>query len=1075
MWVVTRSDRNWSPVEQTFLNRSISENYPGHIILEDPTVTYNCHGYTFGVIQGSERYNITWSEDLCTGAFNLVTTPQIGDIAVIRYTNSSQPDSPHSSLVYSQDTMISKWGDGPLTKHHKDNLIGIPAYASGQAYYTYYRRINNTITGPSVFDGSDSYTFTPTPNVTPTSCTWSVEPAAMFQTSSGSGYTANLTYKTPLTYLAHKAIITFTFYYSCDNYYSVSKEINLFIPTTTISGTAISDGFIIDTNAIVTVTGEIRTNIGAKTIVPTGTKLVIDGGCMKGNGNAMWPGIEVWGNSNTHQFTLNGNCGQGQLELRNGAVIENAVCAVELWRPGFLSTTGGIVNADSAVFRNNAKAVHALHYTNHYPTTGGESPYKASFHNCTFTIDGNYLGTAMFHRHIDLNDVNGVQFSGCSFSIGSNASNVSNSNCGIGANNAGFLVSGYCTDNVSHPHSCPQQYLVRCSFTGFRYAVSSIHDGSNARSFTVRDASFNNNEFGIYAINTGYATVLDNIFNIGTTSDCSFGIFADGVTQFCIEENTFQPYGTGGGDTYGIGIINSCRSNDVYLNTFDNLTCGNLAVGTNTSKNLASNRTSKIDGLTYHCNQNSGNDIDFYVLREDGNGGILPLQGSASTPAGNTFDGSSYHFYNDGDDVIDYYYNSNASHEVPDASLLYRMNRIATTNQNNCNTHYGTVTKSDDEKSALESEYLTAWGIYSNLMALYMRRIDGGNTTAEVTDLLTASPSDQKRLRDKLLRHSPYLSQEVLSATAERYDIFSDLDIFDILAANPDELKKDTLIRYLENNTHPLPNYMIDLLQQMASGVTERTALVAQMAKYRHEYSIAAGDIIRSDLNDSVANPQELRTWLGNMDDISSDRMAIASYMQENDYENAFELANLLPDLYEMNASELEDHSDYMRLLTLYRTLHESNRTTAQMTDCESRMVDSIATQGHGVSQSMAKAIIIGNSGEPGTRYACPDIPRPNRTKGYSSIDKNETSEFSVTITPNPARSQASVIYTLPNETSHASLVFTNTLGIQVISTELEGDCGEKTINFGELPSGIYSYTARCGNSVLNGKTMVTH
>ena len=271
MWVVIRSDREWSPEEKTFLNRSIAEDYPGHIILEGPTVTYNCHGYTFGVIQGTDRYNITWSEDLSSDAFVMVTTPQIGDIAVMRYTNVTQLDSPHSSLVYSQDTMISKWGDGPRTKHHKDNVIGVSAYATGQAYYTYYRRVNNYITGPLVFDGSGTYTFVPYVSSLP--CTWSVEPADMFQTASGTGTTANLTYKTPFTYLAPKARITFTFSYSCDNHYFVSKEIDLLIPTTTISGTAVSDGFVLDTNAVVTVTGEICSNHDAKIVVPKGTRL----------------------------------------------------------------------------------------------------------------------------------------------------------------------------------------------------------------------------------------------------------------------------------------------------------------------------------------------------------------------------------------------------------------------------------------------------------------------------------------------------------------------------------------------------------------------------------------------------------------------------------------------------------------------------------------------------------------------------------------------------------------------------------------------------------------------------------
>ena len=38
----------------------------------------------------------------------------------------------------------------------------------------------------------------------------------------------------------------------------------------------------------------------------------------------------------------------------------------------------------------------------------------------------------------------------------------------------------------------------------------------------------------------------------------------------------------------------------------------------------------------------------------------------------------------------------------------------------------------------------------------------------------------------------------------------------------------------------------------MASGFTARTALLGQMAQYGHDFRLAAGDIVRSCLNDSV-------------------------------------------------------------------------------------------------------------------------------------------------------------------------------------------------------------------------------
>lgn len=160
-WVTDRTNDELSFSEIANYNYMIEENHPGHIILSDATVTYNCHGYTFGIVQGTDRYNISWRADLCNNAFEIITTtPQPGDIAVMRY-NNGVFDSPHSGIVVNQDTLISKWGRFPLTKHHKDSVIFITAYEIGQAYYTYYRRVINTpddISGPSIFNGTGTYT-----------------------------------------------------------------------------------------------------------------------------------------------------------------------------------------------------------------------------------------------------------------------------------------------------------------------------------------------------------------------------------------------------------------------------------------------------------------------------------------------------------------------------------------------------------------------------------------------------------------------------------------------------------------------------------------------------------------------------------------------------------------------------------------------------------------------------------------------------------------------------------------------------------------------------------------------------
>ena len=776
----------------------------------------------------------------------------------------------------------------------------------------------------------------------------------------------------------------------------------------------------------------------------------------------MWKGIEVWGNSSTHQYEVNGSYGQGYLEMKNGAVIENALCAVELWRPGHYSTTGGIIHATDATFRNNARAVHALIYNNIY--LGSANDYRGSFKNCTFTIDDEYIGTESFHKHVDLLSVKGVVFQGCSFSAKRSVSGVSQYCAGIAAYSASFGVDSFCDNPNATP--CPEADIVHSSFNGFYRGVQASNDGGRACSFSVKNSVFDNNTCGIYALNTGNAVIVNNSFTVGCDSNCDFGIYADKVSSFCIEDNHFQPETANVGSPYGIAIVNSDGTNDVYNNDFANLRCGNVSVGDN-------------DNLTYTCNTNSGNVIDFCVLKDGNSGDIASPQGSATQPAGNTFGGSQYHFYNDGNSVLSYYYNANESVQKP--SLLYRVGTSGIQSSNSCLSHYsggGSVSKSASEKAALAADYLAAKNTYNSLMQLYESRIDGGSTPAQVSDINSATSSDMWRLRAQLLGISPYVSGEVLTTAADRDDVFSDPVLFEILAANPDELKKDSLISYLENKQHPLPSYMTDLLRQIASGSTARTALLAQMGQYRHAYRLAAGDIVRSCLADSVTDVTELRTWLGNVGDIASDRMIVASYLQDGDSTNAFALANMLPELYGLQGDDLADHTDYMRLIGLYQTLNREGRTVLELTATELAVVNGIAASGTGVSKAMAEALLM-ERGESISDQSCPTMPGSGggvRESGSAIDDSlmNKALGFTASVSPNPATTWTTVDYTLPVGTSRALFTVANTLGITVMSAELGGERGQKVLDLRGLDTGVYVYNIRCGELTVTGRLVIT-
>ena len=168
-WVVTKSDEDYTIYEKAFISERFNDDYSNHTIIGDPTVSYNCHGYSFGIYQGTIPCKITWFDELCDSAFISITNTdslKFGDIAVIRYKvgEGYDPGSIHSSIVVNKDMLISKWGDGPLTKHYKYDLTSDIYNFDDTLHgvYTYYRREANTqINGADTFNGNGTYTFAP--------------------------------------------------------------------------------------------------------------------------------------------------------------------------------------------------------------------------------------------------------------------------------------------------------------------------------------------------------------------------------------------------------------------------------------------------------------------------------------------------------------------------------------------------------------------------------------------------------------------------------------------------------------------------------------------------------------------------------------------------------------------------------------------------------------------------------------------------------------------------------------------------------------------------------------------------
>ena len=627
----------------------------------------------------------------------------------------------------------------------------------------------------------------------------------------------------------------------------------------------------------------------------------------------MWQGVQVWGNFNENQMPEHGKYKQGVLVMKNDATIKNSRCAVELWHSGDWNSMGGIIHATNAHFINNTKAIHALNYRN--MVNGNECDYLAQFRNCEFSVGDGYIGSpdALFYKHVDLANVRGVKFYGCDFGLKCVNANISDWTEGIAAYNAGFTVSGY-TQGATHKPS---------TFDGFFNGVQALDDGSDTYSFSVKNSTFTNNDYGIFARAADVPVILNNTFSIGLDNwySCSAAIQLEGIGSFVVEGNSITKAPDCTNDNFGIIIKDSqTEESQVHLNDLDGLYCGNLAWGDNRGNNNDL-------GLEYYCNSNADNAFDFYVKYENPGTDIQQDQGNIDFDPHNTFSNGNNllsNFYNQGEHEVYYHEYVNGSYNLDTYRVLFKKSN----NLFDCQPHYGsggnahngssTPVLSTAQKQQCQTDYANALNTYNSVKNVYDRLTDGGSTNSTVADIRSAMPSDMWELRSKLLGSSPYLSEEVLKETADRDDVFTESILFEILASNPDELRKGDIIKYVEDKEHPLPEYMVDILRQLSTGTTtNKTLLLNSMASSRHDYRQAAADMVRSILADSIVDMAELRGWLANLNDLSADRQIISTYMAEGDFGTAFSLANMLPALYEFDETALAEHDDYMELLGL--------------------------------------------------------------------------------------------------------------------------------------------------------------
>ena len=427
---------------------------------------------------------------------------------------------------------------------------------------------------------------------------------------------------------------------------------------------------------VLTIADSLFCSPTARIIVRPGGRLVVDGGVLTSAcEDGMWEGIYVEGDRTRPQTAAN----QGTVELKNGAVIENAHCGITTSSPDeqWLST-GGIILADSASFRNCRRAVAFLSYAD----TIGQNDIRANqsrFNKCSFSVDDDNHFSAngtSFYAHASLWDVNGVRFNGCTFT-NTMTGRYANSGRAIYSEDAGFSVKTLCgaPDNLNIPCECPATYATYSSASGFSTAVETNTTGSQY-GITLDEVRFSNNARAVAVNGNNHATVTRCDFDLQnmTQATSATGLYLNNCTGYVVEGNDFhRTTYSSNADAYGIKVNNSgTDNNSIYRNTFSNLNYGIFAQANN-------GVLMKVPtGLTMSCNSFNSCGEDIYVPTKST---IRHYQGSASMGADNDFSHTRNSSLYSASNSFTYYYSNDFLHQPRNA---YNFTLIGTAGSNGC-------------------------------------------------------------------------------------------------------------------------------------------------------------------------------------------------------------------------------------------------------------------------------------------------------------------------------------------------------------------------------------------------------
>ncbi|MDT8412523.1 MAG: T9SS type A sorting domain-containing protein [Vicingaceae bacterium] len=824
---------------------------------------------------------------------------------------------------------------------------------------------------------------------------------------------------------------------------------------------------------------------GARLIVENGAKLTINNGTTLtvyddcGGTGLMWQGVEVWGTgTNSFQPLTSGEF------IANNSIIEHALEGAINYRrpipigtgttlPPFNAHNGGIIKTNTTTFRNNRNDVIFNPYSS--MLNGNRINDRSFFINTTFTTD-NSLNNALLNPviiHVIMNDVMGINFSGCKFNntAPSGIYPYLSRGTGILSFNTKFTVREQCLNPLSNP--CTN--MNKSVFTNLTMGIRAT-DMNASTTVQIVNSIFDDNWRGVYLAGMEFPNVSDNNFDVGmmsafppSSNTASYGLYLDNCKFYKVENNDFTTTHFG---FLGVYVNNSgFDDNEIYNNTFSNLFVASQAAQRN--GNGIGNTNSGV-GLVFKCN--SYETISHYDILVS-SGRIKTAQGFCTpnqlAPANNRF---SYTATGDFwmqsspivQDIVTYQYNAlqnGFNLEPKPFPFINNTNTFPTACPGLINFHPTTSCPKRIQRT--RAQLTAALGGLRLILDSLNNLIDAGDTQALLAFMATNSNGDVK---DALLAASPYLSDEVLLAYLASNPPSGHLQQVLLanspLSADVDEALADMI----------LPKGISNQIANAQTGESAMELLQQEISFYQSEFQRTENDLIRDLLFDEVTN----------------DGFALVEdyLMQQpirtNEQEQLLALVRIANEDV-LGAQQQLDVLDNDPINTKFCELHNvvvaymptPERENTLLTDSTKAQTIGQVADATPLCQSGTNAqALLENVGIRNPYNEVIEIVEPqtgnNLRLGSSNNETNTTSTKKdvVILYPNPANGQVTIAHNLETKNGTVSLEVMDVMGRVLMNKTINNTNNQIDIN--QLSSGLYFYNVLQNDKMVqSGKLVV--